>query len=42
LPDVLRAELVALSDEYESAASVEARLAKALDKLETLMRHNRA
>jgi putative hydrolases of HD superfamily len=40
LPDVLQAELVALWDEYESAASAEARLAKALDKLETIMQHN--
>ena len=40
LPDTLQAELVALWDEYESAASPEARLAKALDKLETIMQHN--
>ena len=40
LPDALRAELVALWDDYESAGSVEARLAKALDKLETIMQHN--
>jgi HD domain len=41
LPGGLRAELVALWDEYESATSAEARLAKALDKLETIMQHNR-
>jgi len=40
LPDALRAELVALWDEYESGSSGEARLAKALDKLETIMQHN--
>ena len=40
LPEGLQVELVALWDEYESAASAEARLAKALDKLETVMHHN--
>ena len=40
LPDTLQAELVGLWDEYESAASPEARLAKAFDKLETIMQHN--
>ena len=40
LLDALRAELVALWDEYESGSSAEARLAKALDKLETIMQHN--
>jgi putative hydrolase of HD superfamily len=40
LPDALQAELVALWDEYESASSSEARLAKALDKLETIMQHS--
>jgi putative hydrolases of HD superfamily len=39
LPDRHRAELVALWDEYEAAASPEARLAKALDKLETILQH---
>lgn len=34
-----RDELVALWDEYEAAASPEARLAKALDKLETILQH---
>jgi len=40
LPDRLRAEITALWDEYEAAASPEAKLAKALDKLETIMQHN--
>jgi len=39
LPERLRAELVALWDEYEAAASPEARIAKALDKLETILQH---
>jgi putative hydrolase of HD superfamily len=39
LPDAQRAELLALWDEYESAQSAEARLAKALDKLETILQH---
>jgi putative hydrolase of HD superfamily len=30
---------VALWDEYEAAATAEAKLAKALDKLETIMQH---
>ena len=40
LPAALRAEVAALWDEYEEARSPEARLAKALDKLETIMQHN--
>lgn len=40
LPEHLRAEMTALWDEYEEAATPEARLAKALDKLETIMQHN--
>jgi putative hydrolase of HD superfamily len=40
LPRELRTELLELWDEYESATSAEARLAKALDKLETIMQHN--
>ena len=40
LPPALRAEVAALWDEYEEARSPEARLAKALDKLETIMQHN--
>jgi putative hydrolase of HD superfamily len=40
LPERLRAELTALWDEYEAAASPEAKVAKALDKLETILQHN--
>ena len=40
LPETLRAEIVALWDEYEAAATPEARIAKALDKLETILQHN--
>ena len=40
LPERLRAEITALWDEYEAAESPEAKLAKALDKLETIMQHN--
>lgn len=39
LPDAQRDEIVALWDEYEAASTPEARLAKALDKLETIMQH---
>ncbi|HEY0971586.1 MAG TPA: HD domain-containing protein [Gemmatimonadales bacterium] len=39
LPASLRAEITGLWDEYEAAASPEARLAKALDKLETILQH---
>jgi putative hydrolase of HD superfamily len=39
LPRALREELTALWDEYEAAQSPEARLAKALDKLETILQH---
>ena len=39
LPARLRDELTALWDEYEAAATPEARLAKALDKLETILQH---
>ena len=39
LPPALREEIVALWDEYEAAASPEARLAKGLDKLETILQH---
>jgi len=35
-----RADLLELWDEYEAAATPEARLAKALDKLETILQHN--
>lgn len=40
LPPYLREEIAALWDEYEAATSREARIAKALDKLETIMQHN--
>ena len=40
LPPRLRDEILELWDEYEAAVTPEARLAKALDKLETVMQHN--
>lgn len=40
LPDYLQKELVELWDEYENASSKEAKTAKALDKLETIIQHN--
>jgi putative hydrolases of HD superfamily len=40
LPAHTREEIVALWDEYEQAASLEARIAKGLDKLETILQHN--
>ena len=39
LPPHLQAEITELWDEYEAAQSPEARLAKALDKLETILQH---
>jgi putative hydrolase of HD superfamily len=39
LPTPTRVMITALWDEYESATSVEARTAKALDKLETILQH---
>ena len=39
LPAALKVEILALWDEHEAAASPEAKLAKALDKLETIMQH---
>ncbi len=39
LPDRLRDEITGLWDEYEAAESPEARLAKGLDKLETILQH---
>ena len=39
LPATQRDEIIALWDEYEAAATPEARLAKALDKLETILQH---
>jgi putative hydrolases of HD superfamily len=40
LPQPIRQDILALWDEYEAAASPEARIAKALDKIETLLQHN--
>ena len=40
LPDALRPGFLALWEEYELGNSPEARLAKGLDKLETLLQHN--
>jgi putative hydrolase of HD superfamily len=40
LPPALQLEITMLWDEYEAAASPEARLVKALDKLETILQHN--
>jgi putative hydrolase of HD superfamily len=39
LPDRQRDEVIALWDEYEEAITPEARLAKGLDKLETILQH---
>lgn len=39
LPEALQAELLGLWEEYEQAATPEAKLAKALDKLETVLQH---
>jgi putative hydrolase of HD superfamily len=39
LPGPLREEITALWDEYEAARTPEARLAKGLDKLETILQH---
>ena len=39
LPAALRDEITGLWDEYEAAQSPEARLAKGLDKLETILQH---
>ena len=40
LPPAVRDEITSLWDEYEAAATPEAKLAKALDKLETILQHN--
>ena len=39
LPEALRSEITSLWDEYEAAETREARLAKAVDKLETILQH---
>ena len=40
LPAALRDEFVALWDEYDTGATAEARVAKAFDKIETILQHN--
>lgn len=40
LPAQLQSEFLALWDDYDQAASPEARVVKALDKLETIIQHN--
>ena len=40
LPPAQQAEILGLWEEYEAAVTSEARLAKALDKLETILQHN--
>lgn len=40
LPSIMQQEIMALWDEYEAASTPEAKLAKALDKVETIMQHN--
>ncbi|MES2261507.1 MAG: HD domain-containing protein [Pseudomonadota bacterium] len=40
LPPALRQHLLALWDEYDAAATPEARIVKGLDKLETMIQHN--
>ena len=39
LPELQRGEILELWEEYEQAATPEAKLAKAFDKLETLLQH---
>lgn len=39
LPDNLQQDILVLWDEYENVSSEEAKLAKALDKIETLLQH---
>ena len=40
LPNALQEEFIKLWDEYEEAQTTEARYAKALDKIETILQHN--
>lgn len=40
LPEDIQTEILALWDDYENATSEEAKVAKAMDKLETIMQHN--
>ena len=39
LPEKLKSELISLWDEYDKAQTFEAKLAKALDKTETVLQH---
>jgi putative hydrolase of HD superfamily len=39
LPPTLQAHIVELWDEYEAASTAEAKVAKGLDKLETILQH---
>jgi putative hydrolase of HD superfamily len=39
LPEAMRAEVLALWEEYEAGSTREGRLAKGLDKLETILQH---
>lgn len=40
LPDIVKSEFLSLWDEYENGESPEAKIAKALDKVETILQHN--
>ncbi|MDL2269845.1 HD domain-containing protein [Desulfosarcina sp. OttesenSCG-928-A07] len=40
LPEATRSEFLALWDEYEAATTLEAKIIKSLDKLETIIQHN--
>lgn len=40
LPEDMRSEFMALWDEYEAGETLEAKMVKGLDKLETIMQHN--
>ena len=40
LPETVRSEFISLWDEYDNGTSPEARAAKALDKIETILQHN--
>lgn len=40
LPDAIRLEFLSLWDEYETGESRESKIAKALDKVETILQHN--
>ena len=40
VPEAIKMEFLSLWDEHEDGNSLEARAAKALDKLETILQHN--